>query len=81
MQVLAKNLRTRRTVLEFTQADVAYAVGIAPDVYGRMERSTLLPSVTTLCLVAAVLCSSPSELLFQPGILQEIRASLKKVKK
>lgn len=81
MQALAKNLRSLRNALKFTQADVARAVGIAPDVYGRMERGTMLPSVTTLWLVAAKLHSSPSELLFQPGMLKELQTAIKKAKK
>jgi transcriptional regulator with XRE-family HTH domain len=40
--------RAARLHAELTQADVADSVGIATEVYGRLERSNLLPSVPTL---------------------------------
>ena len=47
-------LRTARLEAELTQADVAERVGVATEVYGRMERGLLTPSVPSLrklCLV------------------------------
>ncbi len=47
-------LRTARLEAELTQADVAEHVGVATEVYGRMERGLLTPSVPSLrklCLV------------------------------
>jgi transcriptional regulator with XRE-family HTH domain len=50
-------LRAARLKAELTQADVADRVGVATEVYGRLERAHLLPSVPTLrklCLVLRV---------------------------
>jgi transcriptional regulator with XRE-family HTH domain len=41
-------LRTARLEAELTQADVAERVGVATEVYGRMERGLLTPSVPNL---------------------------------
>jgi len=41
-------LRTARLEAELTQADVAERVGVATEVYGRMERGLLTPSVPSL---------------------------------
>ena len=51
---LGEALRAARLKVEWTQADVAERVGVATEVYGRMERGNLTPSVPnlrTLCLV------------------------------
>ncbi|WXH29734.1 hypothetical protein WA016_03693 [Myxococcus stipitatus] len=45
---VGKAARAARARLGLTQADVAERVGIAMDVYSRMERGRVLPSVTTL---------------------------------
>ena len=55
--------REARTTLRMTQAEVATAVGLAPEVYGRIERGLLMPSVTTLLGIAGVLRVSPDVLL------------------
>lgn len=55
--------REARTALRMTQAEVATAVGLAPEVYGRIERGLLMPSVTTLLSIASVLRVSPDVLL------------------
>ncbi|QSQ12057.1 helix-turn-helix transcriptional regulator [Myxococcus landrumensis] len=47
--------RVARSRLGLTQADVAERVGIAMDVYSRMERGRVLPSVTTLRRMCQVL--------------------------
>ncbi len=46
-----------------TQADLAASVGIAPEVYGRMERGQILPSVPTLFRLCVALRSGPHELM------------------
>ena len=48
-------LRTARLEAELTQADVAERVGMATEVYGRMERGNLTPSVLTLRSLCMVL--------------------------
>ena len=40
--------RAARTHAGLTQADVAELVNLAPEVYGRLERGKMLPSVPTL---------------------------------
>ncbi|MCP3137276.1 helix-turn-helix transcriptional regulator [Pyxidicoccus xibeiensis] len=47
--------RAARARLGLTQADVAERVGIAMEVYSRMERGKVLPSVTTLRRLCQVL--------------------------
>jgi transcriptional regulator with XRE-family HTH domain len=50
-------LRTARQEAALTQADVAERVGVATEVYGRMERGLLTPSVPSLrklCLVLSL---------------------------
>jgi len=48
-------VREARKRATLTQADVAERVGLATDVYGRMERGNMLPSVLTLRRVCRVL--------------------------
>jgi transcriptional regulator with XRE-family HTH domain len=50
-----------------TQADVAERVGIAPEVYGRMERGRIFPSVETLRRLCLVLDVSSDVLLGLAG--------------
>ncbi|WP_342377533.1 helix-turn-helix domain-containing protein [Myxococcus stipitatus] len=52
---VGKAAREARSRLGLTQADVAERVGIAMDVYSRMERGRVLPSVTTLRRLCQVL--------------------------
>ena len=54
---LGEALREARLKAELTQADVADRVGVATEVYGRMERGNLTPSVPNLrklCMVLRV---------------------------
>jgi transcriptional regulator with XRE-family HTH domain len=60
----ARAARARQAGL--TQADVAERVGIATEVYGRIERGAMLPSVETLRKLCAVLRASADELLGLP---------------
>ncbi len=46
-----------------TQAEAAEGIGIAPEVYGRMERGGVLPSVPTLLRLCLILGSGPDELM------------------
>jgi transcriptional regulator with XRE-family HTH domain len=52
---LGKSLRAAREQAKLTQVDVAERVGIASEVYGRMERGHVLPSVPTLRKLCRVL--------------------------
>ena len=54
---LGTALREARLKTQWTQADVADRVGVSTEVYGRMERGNLTPSVPTLrklCLALRV---------------------------
>jgi len=46
-----------------TQADVAGRIGVATEVYGRMERGKMLPSVPTLLRMCVALRCGPHELM------------------
>lgn len=61
--------RAARTALRLTQAEVANAIGMAPEVYGRIERGLLMPSVPTLLSIALQLRVSPDALLGWTEIL------------
>lgn len=47
-KVLGDEARDARHKLGLTQADVAERIGVATEVYGRLERGLLMPSVPTL---------------------------------
>lgn len=53
--IVGAKARKARERFGLTQADVAERLGIAMEVYSRMERGKLLPSTTTLRKMAAVL--------------------------
>jgi transcriptional regulator with XRE-family HTH domain len=53
--IIGSNCRTSRLRLRLTQEDVAQRVGIATEVYGRLERGLMTPSVSTLYKVCCVL--------------------------
>ncbi|MDC0712140.1 helix-turn-helix transcriptional regulator [Stigmatella sp. ncwal1] len=55
--------RAARTRLELTQADVAERIDVATEVYGRLERGGMLPSVQTLLKLCHELSVSSDELL------------------
>jgi transcriptional regulator with XRE-family HTH domain len=74
---IGQRARTARAALGQTQADVAEAVGLATEVYGRLERGGMLPSVPTLVLLAAALKVTPNDLL---GDVAELRAVPETVK-
>ena len=60
---LGKAARLARTRSGLTQADVAESIGTVTEVYGRMERGKLLPSVPTLLRLCLALHSGPHELM------------------
>jgi transcriptional regulator with XRE-family HTH domain len=62
-QILGAAVRAARQRLELTQADVAERVGLATEVYGRLERGHMLPSVRTLLRICTVLHVSSDEVL------------------
>lgn len=47
-KALGDEARQARMHAELTQADVAERIGVATEVYGRLERGMLMPSVPTL---------------------------------
>jgi DNA-binding XRE family transcriptional regulator len=51
-----------------TQADVAGRIGVATEVYGRMERGKMLPSVPTLLRMCMALRCGPHELMGMAAI-------------
>jgi transcriptional regulator with XRE-family HTH domain len=55
--------RAARMRLELTQADVAERIDVATEVYGRLERGGMLPSVQTLLKLCQELNVSSDELL------------------
>jgi transcriptional regulator with XRE-family HTH domain len=62
-RTIGRAAREARTQLRLTQAEVAEALGMAPEVYGRIERGEFMPSVPTLVSVATVLRVAPDQLL------------------
>lgn len=62
-RAIGQAAREARSALNKTQSQVADALGIAPEVYGRIERGLMMPSVTTLLKMASVLRITPDQLL------------------
>jgi transcriptional regulator with XRE-family HTH domain len=60
---LGATLRETRKDAELTQADVAEMIGVVTEVYGRMERGHLLPSLPTLLKVCRALRLDANTLL------------------
>jgi transcriptional regulator with XRE-family HTH domain len=56
-------LKQARKRAGMTQAEVGEAIGTNPEVYGRMERGIILPSVPTLLRLCMALGSGPHELM------------------
>ncbi|XXF81688.1 helix-turn-helix transcriptional regulator [Myxococcaceae bacterium GXIMD 01537] len=65
---LGATARSARMRAGLTQADVAERVGIATEVYGRLERGRMLPSVPTLWRLCSVLRTSSDEFLGLSGV-------------
>lgn len=62
-RAISRAAKEARTRLHLTQAEVAEVLGMAPEVYGRIERGEFMPSVLTLVSVATVLRVTPDQLL------------------
>ena len=62
-RTIGQAARAARSTLHMTQAQVANAINVVPEVYGRIERGLLTPSVHTLVAIARALRVSPDELL------------------
>jgi transcriptional regulator with XRE-family HTH domain len=60
---LGAALKQARKRAGMTQAEVAEGIGNAPEVYGRMERGGVMPSVPTLLRLCLILGSGPHELM------------------
>jgi transcriptional regulator with XRE-family HTH domain len=60
---IGKAARAARVRAELTQEDVAERMGLATEVYGRLERGGMLPSVPTLRKLCVVLRISADALL------------------
>jgi transcriptional regulator with XRE-family HTH domain len=60
---LGKTARAARLLAKLTQADVAERVGIATEVYGRLERGAMLPSAPTLRKLCSALRADANALL------------------
>lgn len=61
--ILGVAVRTARVRAGLTQEDVAERIGMASEVYGRMERGQMLPRVENLRRLCLVLNVPPHELL------------------
>ena len=61
--ILGAAVRTARVRAGLTQEDVAERIGMASEVYGRMERGQMLPRVENLRRLCLVLNVPPQELL------------------
>ena len=62
-QLIGRNARVARGALGLTQSEIAERVGLATEVYGRLERGSMLPSVPTLVKLADVLQVKAGQLL------------------
>jgi transcriptional regulator with XRE-family HTH domain len=60
---LSATLKQARKRAGMTQVEVAEAIGTHPEVYGRMERGAVMPSVPTLLRLCLTLGSGPHELM------------------
>lgn len=65
---IGETARAARLQAKLTQADVAERVGLQTEVYGRLERGVMMPSVPTLRKIAVVL-KLPSDVII--GLAEE----------
>lgn len=65
---LGAGARAARLQRGLTQAEVADRIGIAMEVYGRIERGVLLPSIQTFLGICHVLEADPRVLLGLSGL-------------
>lgn len=62
-RTIGTRIRAARLRVKLTQQDVAERIGMVAEVYGRLERGKMLPSVETLRKLPLVLGVSADELL------------------
>lgn len=62
-QMIGEQARQARTAMGLTQAQVAARAKMSAQVYGRLERGGMMPSVPTLRRLAVALGTSPGVLL------------------
>jgi transcriptional regulator with XRE-family HTH domain len=60
---MGRAMRAARMRAGLTQADVAASIGLSTEVYGRLERGKMSPSVPTLFRVCVALRSGADELM------------------
>ncbi len=70
-QRIGRNARVARGLLGLTQSEIAERVGLAAEVYGRLERGAMLPSVPTLVRLADVLELKAGQLLEETAETQQ----------
>jgi transcriptional regulator with XRE-family HTH domain len=66
-EAIGRRARGHRMRLGATQEQIAELVDLSPQVYARMERGGVLPSLRTLARMAEALATSPAELLADLG--------------
>jgi transcriptional regulator with XRE-family HTH domain len=65
-KALASNVRDARKRMGWTQAEMAARIEMPADMYGRMERGTLLPSLDSFVTICCVLGEMSDTLLGLP---------------
>ena len=65
--MLGSNIRRAREHLELTQAQVAQTIDLQEEVYGRIERGAMLPSLGMFVEICHALEVTPNELLGYSG--------------
>jgi transcriptional regulator with XRE-family HTH domain len=60
---LGSNMRRARHQLELTQAQVAESIDLQVEVYGRLERGAMLPSMGLFVAICDTLGVTPNQLL------------------
>lgn len=60
---VGRRTRAAREAASLTQADLAHEVGVATEVYARIERGLSLPTLPTLLKLAKCLHLTPNDLL------------------
>lgn len=63
VEQVAKNIRKYRDIKKLTQEELAHESGVRLNHFGKIERGTINPSITTIIKIARGLGISVSELL------------------
>jgi transcriptional regulator with XRE-family HTH domain len=66
-EAIGRRARDLRHRMGATQEEIAELIDISPQVYARMERGGVVPSLRTLVRMAEALATSPAELLSDFG--------------